>query len=138
MPRRVRVRRKEPSLVSAKDRNKLVYLVDSIASNIKTVEELSSDSKEKLKDLEALMKRLSLLTQKTPQGIAEYVTPQGKASSTIDVSAFKELVAEEDFMEAISVTMKNAKKLLSERELEGIVDTVKAQPKEPVLVVRPL
>lgn len=135
MPRRrVRVNR-ETTLVTTSDRNKVKKLVDLVAGNLLVIEAAQKENKPALKELDDLMKSLSMKEFTATKGDALYITPASRESSIIQVSAFKDAVTEEEFMECITVGKAKAKKVLSERELEAISKTVPGKDKEAVLTI---
>jgi len=136
MTRRLRVKR-QTTIVSTSDKNKVKKLINLISDNIVVIETAQDFNKAAMKELDVLMHELHLNEFKATTGDAGYITPESRASSVIIPSSFKAKVTDEEFMECITVGKTKAKKVLSEREIEAISKSNKATKKEPVLIVTP-
>lgn len=114
----------------------LKNLVSEVGDAQKEIERLMAFIKESMPKIETHLKGAALTEYQAANGaIAHWVTPMGRATSTISVEGFKKLVSDKDFMAAVSVTKKAASELLGERELAKITTTTPASPKEPELKV---
>jgi hypothetical protein len=68
------------------------------------------------------------------EGSADIKIPMGNGSTVIDVYAFRDIVTDEDFMEAVTVTKAAALKCLSGKELDSVSEVTAGKPKSPILV----
>lgn len=137
MASRLRVKR-HTTVVTTTNKSKVKKLVDSIADNQIVIDIAVAYNKAAMKELNDTMEELGLREFKGSKGEAEYITPTTRASSTIQVRAFKDAVSEDDFIECITVGKTKAKKVMSERELEAISTVNKVAKKTTVLVVKPI
>ena len=129
-------RGKTVSREQAQHQNALKNLVSEVGDAQKEIARLTAFIKETMPRIEIHMKEAALTEYQASNGaIAHWVTPMGRASSTINVAGFKKLVSDKDFMASVSVTKKAASELLGERELAKITTTTSGSPKEPELKV---
>lgn len=69
--------------------------------------------------------------------VADYKPPRSNAKNIVDPKGFRNAVRnDDDFFASISVSITNAKKVLSGKELAAITTTIPAQVKPPVLKVK--
>lgn len=136
MTRRVRIKR-QTTIVTASDRNKIRKIVDKVANNLLDIQEATEENKTAMVELDMLMSHLSLKEFQAEQGKAEYITKETRATNTIDVPEFRDKVTEEEFMECITVGITKAKKVLSGKELDSVTKKGKSVSKPPVLTVTP-
>lgn len=139
-PRRVRVGIKadKPRKIAPSAKKQMTMLADKIEQAQEQIEELQNTIKEDLSKLEALMKDNGVQVHAGKIGLAEFVVPASRSTRVIDPLKYYENVDEADFFSSITVRVTDAKKFLSDKELDSISHIKKPKPKEPVLKVRPV
>lgn len=130
--RRVRVRQPE------EDKPWEIYnLLDHIVFAMDERDRLDNQIKQDMDALEREMKKYGLSVATTEVGIAEYVAPQGKTRNIINPRKMFDMVDEDAFFDAVTVSVTRAKEILTGRELRSVTTSVPPEIKEPVLTVIP-
>lgn len=86
-------------------------------------------------EIEDGMKKAGMDRHEVDTAVAEIKSPQGKSTTVIDKKAFLDKVGMDDFMECASVGVTKAKKVLSEKELASVSETIPPKAKDPVLKI---
>lgn len=108
-------------------------VVDDIMTIQERVSELQAEIARKTLELGNDLELYKIKEVVATKGAAVYVTPGSKATRTVVVRLFRGLVSEEDFLQAASVTIGDAKKFLSEKQLDSVCTTTPAVEKDPEL-----
>lgn len=110
--------------------------VSNAASIQERISELSAELKALTQNIEDRMKAANLMEVVASDAIASFETPKGRSTSVINPYGFRKLVSEKEFMEAVTVQVKNAKQYLGEKELRKITTVYPPDKKSPVLKIR--
>lgn len=136
-----RVRRIRPTAKSKMRRGELIdsdllngYL-NQIAENNEKLAQLQREQNDAMSLLFKTMKSNRLDEWETAKALAKIVTPKGRATNFIDPEKYAETVSEEDFYASVKVSMEQAKKYLSQKELEKITTTTPGKDGEPKLEI---
>lgn len=135
LPRVVRVRMRPSAEVEQKAR--LETQVKAAAALQESIAARTDQLKERMQEIERLMKLCGLQTYATHEGDeAFFETPEGRSTTVVDPRLFYNAVGEKNFWSAVTVGVTKAKEVLSGKELERISRKTIPGPKEPVLRVR--
>jgi hypothetical protein len=105
------------------------------AEALRQIEE-GNEALDKLKPwIEDLLKEAGLVTYQAHGAVASMVASPGRASTEIDVVAFRAAVSDADFMSSISVGVTKAKKVMTDKELGKVSTKIPGKPGEPTLKV---
>ena len=135
---RVRIRKNKVSHLGSTDKAELTKKVNTIVKAQIAAKEATILAKRKTEELQELMDSLGVTQHTTDKGVAEYYTPAGKATRTVDVTALKSMVTQEDFLNTVTAPIGKVKKILTDAELGKITTVREPAKKEPVLRVLPL
>lgn len=108
---------------------KLNSLAKAEAEAARAVARYKELQEEMLKD----MKAAGVASVVSGPNTAEIVRPSGRSSRTIDVKKFQRKVSAADFYACISVSVTEAKKVLSEKDLNSISTVTEGKPGEETL-----
>lgn len=137
-----RVRRIRPIASVKRDRKfkavqedeiRMDELLKSIAEKNVEAARVSLERQAMEKELFDLMQMYKVAELEVPEAKAKITTPVGRAVNTVDPRGFFELVTEEDFFNSVTIGITAARKVLSEKELKPITDTVAGKKGDPVL-----
>ena len=131
--RRTRIRRGPSVVVPAADKAKLTKQVNEYFDLEAQVAEMTLRMSSLSEETFDTMKKAGIKEWPVHDGQAEIVIPMGNSSTSIDVEAFRESVPDEDFMASISVSVTNAKKVLSGKELDAIAEVTPGKKKPAVI-----
>lgn len=118
--RRVRVRSGTGGNISAGSRDLMNVLADSIAKDMKEVVEINARIAASMLKLEATMGEKKLSMWESELADVKTITPPTRAQNKIDVRAFWDATSFDDFVEAASVPMASAKKVMTGKELDKV------------------
>lgn len=133
-----RIRRLVRGSVSASSAGreaKAKEILQSIAEKEDEIASLSSSLAALKEELEQEMRAGRLTSVTEGQYTAAIVRPSGKAQNVIDAHKFYDLVEQEDFFGAVSVSVSKAKELLGQKELDKITTKIPAKPGDEVLKI---
>ncbi len=133
---RVRLRRDKAAAVTASDKRKLTALTDAVARLQEEVTEAAKEIKAKSIELSDLMKSHNMAKHEGKVGVAEMLSSPGKASRSVRVKDYKKAVGAAAFEDSASVTITEAKKHLTDKELDAVCDSKPAKAGIPTLKVR--
>ena len=111
--------------------------LNDLASEIKDIESqmavLSASLQEKYKESENLLAAEGVSEHPVPGvGTHKMVVPRSNAKTEISIRGFRDLVSEDEFLDAVSVTKANAQQVLSNKQLESISTVTPGAKKDPV------
>lgn len=124
--KRVRVQKETPKAkkISVIDQEELHKYLKSISRAEIEMGRVANQRSIEVDELFKLLKIHGLTKWANKHGNAEITRTKGRDSNTIDVHAYRKLVTDEDFMDSIKVSSTEAKKVLPEKQLKEITDTV--------------
>jgi hypothetical protein len=140
VPRRIKRVRfgdavQKPVSVLPMDDRKMKQLLKSISEYSDQMSVLASSMDDAKANLFKLMKVYQLPQLEDSNALAKIERERGREVNVVDIEAFRKMVSDEDFMTCIKISLTEAKKVLSGRELASITDTTPAKIGEEILVV---
>ena len=132
--RRVRVRR---CTVDTSTDDEISDLISQVVDCMRRVESENLKMRKLMSVLDTTMQQAKVTTYSCSKGDAMYQTPASRSTVTIDPLKFYKLVGFDEFLDAVTVPVNAAKKVLGGKELEGVSTVSKPKRKEPVLTVHP-
>lgn len=125
----------QPNKVLPDDDKKMRQLLQSIANADLEAAKAAQRRTDAVAELFKLMKTYRIPSLEIDAAIAQIVTPKGKSTSYIDPRLFRDRVEDEDFVKAVRVSITEAKKILSGKELDEITDVKPGKNHPPELQV---
>lgn len=106
-----------------------------IAKNDEAIDAAVASNDAAYAEIKRLLESAGMTGHTNGHYIAEIVTPMGRESREIDPKKFQKAVSPEDFWACIKVGVTDAKKVLSEKELDKISTVTPGKPGTPILKV---
>ncbi len=135
MARRVRLKRNAQA-ISVSDKRKMTILTDAITKLQTDMAVSAKQVEESMAELSTLMKGANLAKHEGKVGVAEMLSSPGKGSRSVRVKDYKKAVGATAFEDSASVTIAEAKKHLTDKELDAVCDSKPAKAGKPTLKVR--
>lgn len=117
--------------INFKKRKELGDLIELVVQRKREASEAALGLQDAEARLLAAMQDMKLVETKEGPYIATVERPAGRSTNTVDPKAFYDLVSEDDFFAAVSVSMTEAKKVLPTKTLEKITTTVPGKAGDP-------
>ena len=139
MRRTVRVAASEKATERAAEQDakqKVVWRLQLIAKNNQAIDKAAAENEMLHAEIEKLMKDAKLLGVTDGKMLAEMKDVFSRASRTIKPALFYKMLKLEDFLSCVSVGVTEAKKFLSDNEIDKISDKVDAKKTGTVLSIK--
>lgn len=121
--------------MTSNDKSKLSRIVNKIRAAQDAIKEQTALIEVAMGDLATAMEDAGVKDHLTTLGHAYYKPQTGRATNVVDVRAFAEAVDEDDFYDAVTVSVTKAKDVMPAKALAKITERIEPAPKPDKLVV---
>lgn len=123
--------------VPAKAARRMDELLTSLCGIEHELKSIALRQQDEAAELQALMQKYHKTSQHNASGEARIEVWPGRKTVTIDPAKFAKAVSSEDFYACAKIGMTEAKKVLSEKEIERISTVTPPVPGDPKLKIIP-